>query len=107
MIKAVRELSEKCETLSVKFNAVEQTTKNNLSFSLTLSDVGCIASKKHNLDKKKIKGYDVMVEMKDGSLIKNGACGITFDAFITADSLYIKTISNEIANCVSKWIIYQ
>ena len=74
LIKAVRDLSEKCVT-----------TKNNLSFSLTLSDVGCIASKKHNLDKKKIKGYDVMVEMKDGSLIKNGACGITFDAFITTD----------------------
>ena len=44
--------------------------------------------------------------MKDGSLIKNGTCGMQFDAFITADSLYIKTTSIDIANCVSKWIIY-
>ena len=47
-----------------------------------------------------------MVEMKDGSLIKNGTCGMQFDAFITGDSLYIKTASGNIANFVSKWIIY-
>ena len=86
LIKAVQTSSEKCN-------------KNYLTFNLTISDVGCITSKKHGIYKKSIKGYDVMVEMKDVSLIKNGTCGMQYDAFITGDSLYIKTTSSDIAVC--------